>query len=114
MNINLFEKINREFQLWLLEKEQEMKVVFKDHNWQSADFLLYRLKQVANDPRYVLNDIVRKAVEKKIDIVKPPVVEPKQKQGRPFKNKEENIVIASSSSEYEQQARHDLMKKTFG
>lgn len=112
---NLFEKINREFQLWLLEKDQEMKVVFKDHNWQSADFLLYRLKQVANDPRYVLNDIVRKAVEKKIDIIKPPVEEPKRKPGRPFsKPQDENIVIASSSSADEQQARHDLMKKTFG
>jgi len=110
---NLFEKINREFQLWLLEKEEEMKVPVKDHNWHSADFLLYRLRQVANDPRYVLNDIVRKAVEKKIDVIKPAVEEPKRKPGRPVKS-EDNIVISSSVEADEKEVIMEKLKKTFG
>lgn len=115
-NKNLFEKINREFQLWLIEKEEEMKVSIKDHYWNSADLLLYRLRQIAKDPRYVLNDIVRKAVEKKIDIIAPPPPEPKRKPGRPFKaeEKEANVVIASSTDEDKVEVINNTLKKAFG
>lgn len=115
-NKNLFEKINREFQLWLIEKEEEMKVSVKDHYWNSADLLLYRLRQIAKDPRYVLNDIVRKAVEKKIDIIAPPPPEPKRKPGRPFKaeEKEANVVIASSTDEDKAEVINNTLKKAFG
>jgi hypothetical protein len=114
--VNLFEKINREFQLWLLEKEEEMKVPVKDHNWHSASLLLYRLRNIAKDPRYVLNDIVRKAVEKKIDVVATPVPEPKRKPGRPFKDeqKADNIVIAASTDEDRTEKIHEVLKRTFG
>lgn len=111
--VNLFEKINREFQLWLIEKEEEMKVPVKDFNWQSADLLLYRLRQVANDPRYVINDIVRKAVEKKIDIIKPATEEPKRKPGRP-KQVEDSIVVASSADDDAKERIIEGLKKTFG
>jgi hypothetical protein len=99
---NIFDQLKWKIQTCLIESREMLERLRKDgkrdHNWTAADLMVYRNEKVMERPDYVVNELVKVAIEKKIDIVAPPIEEPKKKGGRPRKNPEDNKVIINSTS----------------
>jgi len=97
MQENIFDEFKRAVQMFVLEWEAKLKKGPRTFQHNAADLLFYRLSQVAKDPRYVVSDLVKQAVEKKIDVIAIPQPEELSKRGRPKRDKSNDIVITDSN-----------------